>query len=301
MTVVGRYAACLTLLALGALLPAAAWSADFRKVTDIPFAVADGHELRLDVYVPNNVNRPPLIVYVHGGAWRADSKESLPLASLINQGFAVASVDYRLSPVAQFPAQIHDIKAAIRFLRAKQAEYGYDASVLTISGSSAGGHLAALVGVTNGNQELEGDLGDYRDQSSDVQAIVDYYGASNFMTILNQSTPHGIGVRVPALQLLLGAQPEDNPELAKLASPLFQVDPSDPPLLLLHGDQDPQMPINQSHELEGAYTRLGLPVRLAVMHGSGHGGPAFTTRATLDLIDEFLRKHLQRPAPAASD
>jgi acetyl esterase/lipase len=293
MTRVGRGAVSIALLALGALLPVAAWAADFRKIPDIPFAVADGHELRLDLYLPNGADRPPLIVYVHGGAWRADSKESMPLAALIAQGFAVASVDYRLSPVARFPAQIHDIKAAIRFLRAKQSSYGYDARRLTISGSSAGGHLAALVGVTNGNRELEGELGDYRDQSSDVQAIVDYYGASNFLTILKQSTPHGIGVRVPALQLLLGAQPEDTPELAKLASPLFQVDPSDPPLLLLHGDQDPQMPINQSHELHGAYKAAGLPVRFEVLHGAGHGGARFyddhSTKVVTAFLDEYVR------------
>jgi acetyl esterase/lipase len=275
-----------------AILPSAQ-GADFRKMADIPFAVANGQQLRLDLYLPNGVNRPPLIVYVHGGAWRADSKQSMPLAGLVSHGFAVASVDYRLSPVAQFPAQIHDIKAAIRFLRAKQSDYGYDARAITISGSSAGGHLAGLVGVTNGNKQLEGELGDYREQSSDVQAIVDYYGASNFLTILNQSTPHGIGVRVPALQLLLGAQPEDTPELAKLASPLFHVDRSDPPLLLLHGDQDPQMPINQSHELYGAYKAQGLPVRFEVLHGAGHGGGRFydeySTGIVVDFLDEFIR------------
>lgn len=290
---VGHNAIWAAFLALGSLLPAAAWSADFRKISDIPFAIADGHELRLDLYLPSGVSQPPLIVYVHGGAWRADSKESMPLAGLVSHGFAVASVDYRLSPVAQFPAQIHDIKAAIRFLRAKQSDYGYDARRITISGSSAGGHLAGLVGVTNGNKELEGVLGDYREESSDVQAIVDYYGASNFLTILKQSTPHGIGVRVPALQLLLGAQPEDTPELAKLASPLFHVDRSDPPLLLLHGDQDPQMPINQSHELYGAYKAQRLPVRFEVLHGAGHGGGRFyddySTGIVVDFLDEFVR------------
>jgi len=142
----------------------------------------------------------------------------MPLAVLVSDGFAVASVDYRLSPVAQFPAQIHDTKAAIHFLRAKQSDYGYDARAITISGSSAAGLLAGLVGVTNGNKQLEGTLGDSQEQSSDVQAIVDYSGTSNFLTILKQSTPHGIGVSVPALQFLLGAQPEDTPDLAKLAS-----------------------------------------------------------------------------------
>ena len=125
-----------------------------------------------------------------------------------------------------------------------------------------------------------------------MQAIVDLYGASNLTTILRQSTPHGLNTRTPALELLLGGLPEAVPELAKLASPVFQVDPSDPPLLLEHGDQDPQMPINQAHELQGAYEKLGLPVVFKVMHGSGHGGPAFTDDANLTLIDSFLRTHL---------
>jgi dipeptidyl aminopeptidase/acylaminoacyl peptidase len=135
--------------------------------------------------------------------------------------------------------------------------------------------------------------------SSNVQAIVSLYGASNLTSILAQSTPHGVSVRAPALGLLLGGQPEAKLELARLASPVSHVDASDPPLLMLHGDQDNQMPINQSHELEGAYAKLGLPVRLVVVHGAGHGGPAFTSAANLSLIDEFLRKHLQLTGSAA--
>jgi acetyl esterase/lipase len=216
----------------------------------------------------------------------------MPLGGLVDNGYAVASVEYRLSPVAQFPAQIHDIKAAIRFLRGNRAEYGYDSDRLVITGSSAGGHLAALVGVTNGHKELEGNLGDYDDESSDVQAIVDYYGASNFMSILRQSTPHGLGVRIPALQLLLGAQPEDDPKTAKLASPLYHVDASDPPLLLLHGDQDPQMPINQSHELHGVYKAAGLDVAFEVLHGAAHGGPRFYDDHSTAVVTAFLRRVL---------
>src|SRR5207253_47677 len=149
----------------------------------------------------------------------------------------------------QFPAQIYDIKAAVRYLRETAKQHGIRTEKIAISGGSAGGHLAALVGVTNGVKELEGDLGPYRDQSSDVQAIVVFYGASDLTTILSQSTPHGLSVRVPALELLLGGQPDSKSELARLASPVFHVDKSDPPLLWFHGDQDPQMPINQAHEM----------------------------------------------------
>ena len=221
----------------------------------------------------------------------------MPLLGLVQAGCAVASVDYRLSPVSAFPAQAHDIKAAIRYLRASAERYGYDAERIAIAGASAGGHLAALVGTTNGDPELEGTIGRHLGQSSDVGAIIDYYGPTNFMTILNQSTPHGLGVRIPALQLLLRAQPEDKPELAKLASPVFHVDAEDPPLLLVHGDQDPQVPINQSHELHGRYEELGLPVQFEVIHGGAHGGPQFYDDQRLKLVRTFLEQNL----PAAVD
>ena len=263
-------------------------------IRDIPFATVDGHELRLDLLRPDGERAVGLIVWVHGGAWRAGSRRAVDLAGMTKYGWAIASVDYRLSTVARFPAQAFDIKAAIRFLRAHAADYDLPPSRFVIAGSSAGGHLAALIGVTNGERDLEGTEGENLTTSSDVQAIVDMYGASNLTTILAQSTPHGLSMRKPALDLLLGGQPEAVPELARLASPVFHVDPSDPPLLLLHGDQDPQMPVNQALELQGAYEKAGRPVQFVVMHGSGHGGPAFTTKQTLQLIDQFLRDRLPR-------
>jgi acetyl esterase/lipase len=257
----------------------------------LTFARVDGLELQLDLHRPDG---PPagVIVWVHGGAWRSGSRASVDLQGLVARGWAIASVDYRLSTQARFPAQIHDIKAAIRWLRARSGELGLPPDRFVIAGSSAGGHLAALVGVTNGHPALEGAVGGDRATSSDIQAIVDLYGASNLTTILAQSTPHGLSVRVPALELLLGAQPDAAPDLARLASPVFHVDAGDPPLLLRHGDQDPQMPIDQSRELAAAYQRAGRPVDFRVLPGSGHGGPAFTDGESLREIDAFLRRHL---------
>jgi acetyl esterase/lipase len=264
-----------------------------RVVRDVKFARAGDSDLLLDLYLPQAKARPiGLIVWVHGGAWRAGSRASVDLLGMTERGWAIASVDYRLSTAARFPAQVHDIKAAIRHLRAHAGDYGYPAERFVVAGSSAGGHLAALVGVSNRNPELEGSIGDDTHVSSDVQAIVSLYGASNLTSILAQSTPHGLSVRVPALELLLGAKPEAAGALTRLASPVFHVDPKDPPLYLLHGDQDNQMPINQSHELEGAYRKLGLPVRFVVVHGAGHGGPAFTSAEQLAAVDEFLRAQL---------
>jgi acetyl esterase/lipase len=267
-------------------------SAAARIVKDIPFATVDASTLKLDLYLPDAGPSLGLVVWVHGGAWKGGSRTGVEIKDLTSRGWAIASVDYRLSTVARFPAQIHDIKAAIRFLRAHGSDYGYPTTPFIVSGSSAGGHLAALTGVSNDLPTLEGGVGGNLTTSSSVQAIVSLYGASNLTTILGQSTPQGVAMRVPALELLLGGQPTDLPELARLASPVFQVGAHDPPLLLLHGDQDPQMPINQSHELQGAYEALGLPVAFKVMHGSAHGGPAFSSPETLDFIDAFLRKHL---------
>ena len=208
------------------------------------FAQVDGHKLKLDLYQPSG-DAKGVIVWVHGGAWRAGSRKSVALKGMTAHGWAVASVDYRLSGVAPFPAQSHDIKAAIRYLRAHAQKLGLPTSPFVISGASAGGHLAAIVGVTNHSIPHEGTVGEHLDQDSSVQAIVDLYGASNLTTILTQSTPHGLSVREPALDLFIGGHPDDVPELARLTSPVFHVDAEDPPLYLSHGDQDPQMPINQ--------------------------------------------------------
>ncbi|MBL9211031.1 MAG: alpha/beta hydrolase [Opitutaceae bacterium] len=257
---------------------------------DIEYARVGEHSLKLDLHLPPASGAPaPLIVWVHGGAWRSGSKNETPLAPLTARGWAVASVEYRLTPVAPFPANVHDLKAALRFLRARGAEYRLATDRIAIAGGSAGGHLAALVGVTNGHPELEGDVGPHRSQRSDVHAIVSFYGASNLESILRQSTPYGLGVRIPALQLLLRGQPEEKPALAKLASPVAHVDPQDPPLLLLHGDQDPQMPVAQALEFVGAYERVGLQAKFVPLHGSAHGGKEFYDAKRLALVEEFLR------------
>lgn len=254
--------------------------------TDIEYARVGDTTLLLDLHTPSSVKQPPLIVYVHGGAWRAGSKSDVPIAGLLDQGFAIASVDYRLSTQARFPAQIHDIKAAIRFLRAKASSFGITAEKIAIIGSSAGGHLAALTGVTNGHRDLEGRVGDHLDQSSDVSAIVSFYGASNLESILGQSTEFGLTVRIPALKLLLGGLPEKVPALAKLASPVAHLDKLDPPLLLLHGDADPQMPPAQSIEFQKAYQSK---VRLITLPGSKHGGAEFYDAEHLRIVADFLR------------
>lgn len=266
-----------------------------REFKDVVYSEVAGKSLALDLYLPAGRASPPLLVYVHGGAWSSGTKAQYP-AVLVERGFALASVDFRPSTEARFPANVHDIKAAIRFLRAQAGDYGYRAERIAIVGTSSGGHLAALVGVTNGHEALEGVQGEHRDQTSAVQAVVSYFGASNLTTILSQSTPAGLKVRVPALQRLLGGEPDSVPDLARLASPVFHVDRTDPPALLLHGDQDVQMPINQMHELQWAYTRAGAPVETYVLHGAGHNAEPFLRGEPLERVVEFLKRALDGAA-----
>ncbi len=260
---------------------------------DVVYAAVGDRKLTLDLYLPTSPSSPKLIVWVHGGAWRGGSKDNPPLV-FVEHGYALASLDFRLSTEAKFPAQLHDIKAAIRFLRAMAAKYGYNAARIAIAGSSSGGHLACLTGVSNRDKFLEGTEGSFSSQSSDVQAIISYFGATDLTTILTQSTPHGLSVRKPALDLLLGGQPDSLRQIARQASPVFYVDKTDPPLLLLHGDQDPQMPINQSIEMEGAYKHENLDVTFDPVYGSAHGGDAFFAGTHLELALKFLAKSLSK-------
>ena len=262
------------------------------KTIDIPYAKAAGRTLCLDLYLPSQVYKnPPLLVWIHGGAWMRGSKESINLG-FVEMGFAMASIEFRLSGISRFPAQIHDIKAAIRFLRFVASDYGYDATNLGILGVSSGGHLAALVGVTNEVDAFEGEIGEHLDQSSSVQSVVSYFGASNLTTILDQSTPHGLSVRVPALDLFIGGQPDKVLEIARAASPVFHVNCQSPPLFLVHGDQDPQMPINQSHELYGIYQKYGVEAHFEVVHGGYHGGDEFFDSRINKMLFEFLSRHI---------
>ncbi|WP_063768860.1 alpha/beta hydrolase fold domain-containing protein [Verrucomicrobium sp. BvORR034] len=285
--------ALLLSLVTGLINPTGSLHAEPVLKEGIEFAKVGEQPLQLDLYLPEGKAKSPLIVYVHGGGWRSGSRSDMPLGNLVAQGFPVASVDYRLSTVAPFPAQAHDIKAAIRFLRAKGKELGLsDTSKIVIAGGSAGGHLAAIVGVTNGNKALEGTVGSAQSASSDVQGIISHFGASNLQTILSQSTPHGLKVRVPALELLLGGQPD----LARLASPVAQLDSQDTPLLLIHGDADPQMPFAQSEEFQRAYQKAGLSVEFVPVAGGKHGGREFYDEARTKVMVEFLNRVASSPA-----
>lgn len=289
-------ATALTCLALTCLVSAA----EPRIDRDIEYAAVGDVRLRLDLYRPpadDAAPRRPLILWIHGGAWRGGSKADVPILPLVERGYAIASVDYRLSTQAEFPAQLHDLKGAVRYLRASAPRYELDPERFVAAGSSAGGHLAALLGTTGGNRELAGTVGGNPDTADGVQAILDWFGPTDLTTILSQSTPHGLNVRVPALELLLGGQPAEKSALARAASPTFHVDAADPPLMIFHGDRDPQVPINQSHQLHGEYLRVGATAEFDVIYGGAHGGREFFDAKRLNRAAEFLEKSL-RPKPS---
>lgn len=170
---------------------------------DLEFANVDGHSLKLDLYLPAEVKDAPLVVWIHGGGWSGGSKNGCPISWLTDDGYAVASISYRLTDKAIFPAQIHDCKAAIRWLRANAEKFGYSTAKVGVSGSSAGGHLAALVGTSGDVKELEGTVGGNLDQSSRVDAVVDFYGATDFV-LRSKTQPHRANKEGSVVYRLLG-------------------------------------------------------------------------------------------------
>jgi acetyl esterase/lipase len=261
---------------------------DSEIIKNIVYAEDGNKKLQLDIYKPKEQKEPYLIVWVHGGAWHSGSKENPPLG-LLPYGYALASFDFHVSTEKPFPANVHDIKAAIRFLRANVKKYGYKADKIIIWGASSGGHLATLIATTNNNATLEGNLGNYPEISSSVQACLDFYGPTNFLTILNQSTPHGLNMRLPALAILLGKPLEQASDLAKLASPTYQVDASDPPIFIVHGEQDNQVPINQSIELLSAYKNLNLKAQIEFVPNAGHTDPIYYKKEMMEKVNRFLK------------
>ena len=152
-----------------------------KKIKDIKFTKKNEHDLKLDLYLPEKTEKSALVVWIHGGGWQKGSKKDCKLNWLTEHGYSVASISYRLSQVAKFPAQLHDCKGAIRWLRANSSKYGFETNDIIVAGSSAGGHLAALVGTTSGNERLEGEVGGNLTQPSSVSAIIDYYGPTDFI------------------------------------------------------------------------------------------------------------------------
>ena len=264
--------------------------ADDPAFITVPYTTS-GPEQLMDIYTPKDaVGNLPVVVYIHGGGWEAGSRSNqLGPADHFNKlGYVFCSIDYRLSDVAKYPAQIQDSKCAIRFLRANGAKYHIDASRIGVWGDSAGGHLVALLGLTPKIKRLEGD-GGWKKESSAVQAVVDWYGPTDIRPVDKSTIVNPDGVRM--VKKFLGDP--DNLKLASDASPITFVSKNAPPFLIMHGGKDPLVPVSQSQKLYDALKAAGTDVTLKIIPDAGHGGPEFMQPDNVAMIDAFLERTLK--------
>lgn len=256
--------------------------------------VTNGHaRQKLDVYLPASGTNWPLVVWVHGGAWLEGSKENPPALRFLRDGYAVASLNYRLSQHAIFPAQIQDCKAALRWLRAHAQQFGYDALRVGVWGSSAGGHLVALLGTSGDVPEFDA-VGAHASVSSRVQCVVDFFGPTDLAAMAKQAPPDSAldhdAPNSPESKLV-GGPIQQRRELARTANPITYTTPDDPPFLILHGDRDNLVPVGQSELLHAALQKAGVDSSLFVVKGAGHG---FRNRPEIDpMVKEFFARHLK--------
>ena len=254
--------------------------------------VTDGHERqKLDLYVPDTGENLPLIIWIHGGAWRGGDKTHYMPIEYLKAGYAGASINYRLSQHAIFPAQIEDVKAAVRWLRANAETYRLDPNRFAAWGSSAGGHLVAMLGTAGDVKEFE--VGENLEVSSRVQAVVDYFGPTDFLQMDAHRLPDGLVHDVPdspESQLVGGSIQEHQARVAR-ANPVTYVSKGAPPFLIVHGDKDPLVPYQQSVLLNDALEKVGVSVTFYKVEGGGHGW--FKDPKVPELAKAFLEQHLK--------
>ena len=258
---------------------------------DLTYCVVEGIPLTMDMYYPWTMDKPaPVAVYAHGGSWssgnKVDAQGMADVPELLARGYLVVSVDYRHAPQWKFPAQIEDVKCAIRFLRANAAHFNLNPNKIGAWGHSAGGHLVSLLGTTTADAGFEGD-GQCRDQSSRVQAVVDMCGRADLRGMPQDKAANVFGVQDGSVHLL------------EHASPITFVSKDDPPFLILHGDKDNIVPLRASEEFYERLKAAGVPARLVVVKNADHSfqpvdGTMSPTRAELtkmiaDFFDQYLK------------
>ncbi len=265
---------------------------DVVMLRNLPYGTGGGRPLTMHLLKPKKPLRQyaPVIVFIHGGAWYEGGKDDglSHLTRFVQRGYIGATIDYRLTGEAIFPAQIEDCKCAIRYLRAHSVEYGLDPDHIGVWGESAGGHLAALLGVSLNDKSLEG-KGGLEKYSSRVQAVVDCYGPTDLLKIGRYPSEIKHDAADSAESRLIGGPIQENKDKAIKASPITYVGKDSPPFLILHGDKDPIVPLNQSELLASALKKAKIEVTFYVVKGGGHGfgGPEIDA-----MIASFFDKHL---------
>ncbi|MHA8053875.1 alpha/beta hydrolase fold domain-containing protein [Aquirufa sp. OSTEICH-129A] len=255
---------------------------------NIPFAQDTLKKHLLDIYLPaNTTGKLPLVVFIHGGGWLVNDKYAdmgymgNTLTAMINQGFAVASIDYRWASQAIFPAQIQDSNQALIYLVEQADKYHLDKNKIAIMGFSAGGHLASLLGLANNNQ-VGAFFMNGKAQKFNIKAVVDFYGPSDLTSLESSDDP-----KAPEA-ILLGAVPVDRPDLAKKASPVSYVDRQDPPFLIIHGEKDKSVNNKQSKLLSGWLSTVGVKNELIIVKDAPHFGRMYDTEDLKTKVLQFL-------------
>jgi acetyl esterase/lipase len=264
---------------------------------DLKYGSVSGRGQLLDLYLPAKIDKPlPLIVWIHGGGWSGGDKANPPGLAMLSRGYAVASLNYRLTKEAIYPAQIHDCKGAIRWLRAHAEQYHLDPKHIGVWGASAGGHLVALIGTSGEVAELEGDVGGNLDQSSRVQCVVDWFGPTDMSVFFDQAAagPNIFKAKPDHSPLsdLFGGPLKEHLNLVRLGNPITFVKKDNPPFLIVHGDQDTLVPLAQSQILYDALKKAEVDVHLEVLEGAGHGN-GFDKQSLREMMASFFDKHLK--------
>ncbi len=261
---------------------------------DVEYAKIGDRSLRMNIVSPASGNGPfPLIVYIQGSGWLPQNLyTAIPqLSDFAHHGYVVASVEYRPSNEAKFPAQIQDVKAAIRYLRANADSYQIDPDRVGVWGDSSGGHLAALVGTSEGVEKFK--TADHKNQSDGVSAVVDFYGPTDFLQMSKYPSTVDHDAANSPESMLVGGPIQENKEKVREANPITYIskDRTLPPFLIMHGDQDELVPFNQSVLLYNALKGAGQDVTFYKVKGAGHG-VRFWTEDVLDTVQKFFDANL---------
>ncbi len=271
----------------------------FTTIEAIEYANVDGKPLLLDLRIPDGPGPYPVIVYLHSGAWVSGDRTGGPAIRQASRGYAVASIDYRLAPQYVWPAQIEDCKAAVRWLRANAARFKLDPERIGVFGTSAGGHLAAVLGTSGDVPSVEGmQLGNPQ-YSSRVKTVIDFYGPTDLLKLDDQKLPciplDGNASYMPP-SLLMGCPVQQCKEKTMQASPMTYVTSDDPPFLIMHGLLDCLVPWQQSVLLHNALEEKGVQSTLILIATGEHGGSAFDDQKYKQMVSDFLDKNLRGPA-----